>query len=175
MTGIPLIAAGEAASAAFGPLDFALAGSLLFWGLACFLIYYFGLAPIMMRRSEALIDDRDQTIKGDLAAAEAANSKAADVLAQYENKLEEARAEASATVRSVILESEKKSLAAENQIAKKISEDANESDIQIAKTLQEAAQDLADCAAETAQMAVNHVAGIKVTKAVARKAVGVSN
>ena len=118
----PLIFAAGEASTTFGPLDFAIAGSLLFWGLICFLIYYFFLAPRLMTRSEAIMEDRDQTVKGDLAAAEDANAKAADLLAQYEAKLDEARSNASEAVRTVLAEADKKAIAAENRVSKKIAE-----------------------------------------------------
>ena len=174
MIGVPLFAAGEAASSVFGPLDFALAGSLLFWALVCFLIYYFALAPMLMRRSEALIEDRDKTVKDDLAAAEQANAAATDLLAQYESKLENARTEASAAVREVLATAEQKAVAAENRVSKKIAKNAHEAEQRISATLQAAAKDLADSAAETAQTAVARLAGLKVTKTVAKNAVKAS-
>jgi len=170
----PLIfAAGEAGST-FGPLDFAIAGSLIFWALVCFLIYYFVLAPMMMRRSEALIEDRATAIKDDLGKAEAANAAAADLLAQYESKLEAARAEASSLVRGELAEAEKKALAAENRVAKKIIKQAAEADDRIRAALAESAADLAESAAVSAQAAVERLAGLKVTKTVAKSAVKAS-
>jgi len=172
-----LIFAAEAAeSTPFGPLNFeaAVAGSLLFWGLVCFLIYYFFLAPRLMNRSEEIIEDREGAIKGDLAAAEAANSKAADLLAQYEQKLENARAEASSTVRDQLAEAEKKAIAAENRVAKKIIKQAAEADDRIREALSSAEAELSDSAAVTAQAAVARLAGLKVTKTVAKSAVKAS-
>lgn len=169
-----LIFAASESSGTFGPLDFAIAGSLIFWGLVCFLIYYFILAPMLMRRSEAVIQDRDQTIKGDLATAEAANATAADLLAQYEAKLDEARAEASSAVRAELADAEKKALAAENRVSKKIVKQAAEADDRIRAALNEASADLADSAAVTAQAAVARLAGLKVTKTVAKDAVKAS-
>ena len=171
MSSTLIFAAGGDASASFGPLDFAVAGSLLFWGLVCFLIYYFFLAPRLMNRSEELIEDRDQTVKGDLAAAEEANAKAADLLAQYEAKLDAARADASGAVRAVLADAEKKALAAENRVSKKIAKQAAEADDKITEALKNAAADLSDSAATTAQTAVERLAGLKVTKTVAKSAV----
>ena len=167
----PLIFAAGEASTTFGPLDFAIAGSLLFWGLICFLIYYFFLAPRLMTRSEAIMEDRDQTVKGDLAAAEDANAKAADLLAQYEAKLDEARSNASEAVRTVLAEADKKAIAAENRVSKKIAEQAADADDAIRAAFAEAAADLSDSAATTAQAAVERLAGLKVTNTVAKDAV----
>lgn len=172
INGTLLFAADEAAT--FGPLDFAIAGSLLFWGLVCFLIYYFVLAPRLMNRSEEIIQDREGTIKSDLAAAEEANAKAADLLAQYESKLEEARAEASSTVRDELADAEKKAIAAENRVAKKIIKQAADADDKIREALSASEADLSDSAAVTAQAAVARLAGLKVTKAVAKSAVKAS-
>ena len=173
MSSTLILAAGES-SGTFGPLDFAIAGSLIFWGLVCFLIYYFVLAPMLMRHSEAIIEDRNKTIKGDLATAEDANAKAADLLAQYEATLEEARAEASSAVRAELADAEKKALAAENRVSKKIVTQAAEADDRIRAALNEAATDLTDTAATTAQAAVARLAGLKVTKTVAENAVKAS-
>ncbi len=174
MIGAPLFAASEAASTAFGPLDFAIAGSLLFWALVCFLIYYFVLAPMLMQRSETVIEDRDRTVKNDLAAAEQANADAAALLAQYESKLEDARAEASAAVREVLATAKLKAVAEENRVSKKIAQGAQEAEQRISAALQEAAKDLAESAAETAQAAVACLAGLKVTKTMAKNALKAS-
>ena len=158
----------------FGPLNFAIAGSLLFWGLVCFLIYYFVLAPRMMSRAEEIIEDRNSTIKEDLAAAEAANAEAANVLAQYEADLDTARSTASAEVREVLADAEKKAIAAENRISKKIAKQAADADEAMRTALSQAQDDLADSAATTAQSVVARLAGLKVTKAVAKSAVKAS-
>lgn len=170
----PIFAASEEASAAFGPLDFAIAGSLLFWALVCFLIYYFVLAPMMMKRSEALIQDRDNTVKGDLASAEKANADATKLLEQYESKLETARAEASNAVRAVLAEAEKNAVSAENRVSKKIAKNAAESDDRINDALAAASSELTESAADIAQAAVARLAGLKVTKSVAKTAVKAS-
>lgn len=168
-----ILAAGEP-SGAFGPLNPENIPSLLFWGVLTFLISYFFLAPRLMKRSEEIIDDREGAIKSDLAEAEAANAKAADLLAQYEAKLEAARSDASASVRETLAEADSKAIAAENRVSKKIAKQAAEADDRIRAAMDEAAADLADSAAETAQAAVARLAGLKVTKTVAKSAVKAS-
>ena len=167
-------AAGAEAGSTFAPLDFAIAGSLVFWALVCFLIYYFVLAPMMIRRSEALIEDREETIRGDLEEAEAANAKAADLLSQYEAELEKARGEASHHVSAVITEAKKTALAEEAKISQKIAQQAAQAEDRIRASLAEAATDLTDSAAVAAQAAVKRLAGLKVTKTVAKNAVKAS-
>lgn len=173
MSGSFLFAA-EASESGFGPLEFAFAGSLLFWAFVCFLIYYFLLAPRLISRSEEIINDRKGAISEDLKAAEKANSKAAELLAQYEDKLDKARAEASSTVRDQIADAESKAIAAENRVAKKIIKQAAEADDRIREALSSAEAELRDSAAVTAQAAVERLAGLKVTKTTAKSAVKAS-
>lgn len=151
------------------------APTLLFWGLLTFLVSYFFLAPRLISRSEELITDREDTIKGDLSEAEAANEQAATLLAQYEEKLATARADASTAVRSVLDEADKKAIAAENRVAKKIIKQTADADDRIRAAMADADADLKDSAAETALAAVAHLAGLKVTKTVAKSAVKASS
>ena len=125
----------------------------------------------MVNRSEEIIGDREKTISDDLASAEQANAKAAELLAQYEEKLGQARADASSAVRTVMEEADKKAIAAENRVAKKIIKQTAEADDRIRAALSDAQADLADSAAVTAQSAVARLAGLKVTKTVAKNAV----
>ena len=171
-----VFAAQTAESAPFGPLNFemAVAGSLLFWGLVCFLIYYFFLAPRLMNRSEEIMEDRRSAIQGDLAAAEAANAQAAELLAQYEAKLDEARTEASSAVREQLAEAEQKAITAENRVAKTIIKQAAEADSRIREALSDAEAELSDSAAGIARAAVARLAGLHVAKTVATSAVKAS-
>ena len=166
-----IFAAGAAEEAQFWPLDMGLAPSLLFWGFLACLAYFFWLAPKMANRSEDLISDREGAVKGDLSDAETANAKAADLLAQYEAKLEEARSEASAAIRGELAEAEKKAIAAETRLSKKIIQQTADSDARIRTALSSVADDLTDSAATTAQAAVARLANLKVTKTVAKSAV----
>ena len=170
-----VIFAAETGTSEFFPLfSPANAPTLLFWGLVTFLVSYFFLAPRLISRSEELIGEREGTIKSDLSDAETANAQAATLLAQYEEKLATARVDASTAVRSVLDEADKKSIAAENRVAKKIVKQAADADDRIRAAMDAAADDLADSAAETAQATVARLAGLKVTKTVAKSAVKAS-
>ena len=166
--------AGEKASEIFPLFDPANAPTLLIWGVLVFLVSYLFLAPRLMSRSEEFIQDRENTVKNDLAQAEEANAKAAELLSQYEEKLSTARADASSAVRTVLDDADKKAIAAENRVSKKIVKQAADADDRIREATAAAAADLADTAAETAQATVARLAGLKVTKTIAKNAVKAS-
>jgi len=68
--------------------------SQLFWLAIVFALIYFGIGKAMVPKIERTIDDRNDKIEGDLAAAEAAHSSAKRADQDYQAGLESARSEA---------------------------------------------------------------------------------
>jgi len=72
--------------------------SQLFWLAIVFALIYFGIGKAMVPKIERTVEDRNERISGDLAAAEAARDAAHASDAAYELGLETARASALATL-----------------------------------------------------------------------------
>jgi len=68
--------------------------SQLFWLAIVFALIYFGIGKAMVPKIERTIDDRNDKISGDLAAAEAARASAEQSEREYQAGLESARSEA---------------------------------------------------------------------------------
>jgi F-type H+-transporting ATPase subunit b len=87
--GMPLFADDGHGGSADGP---SLPGlvpqvDLAFWSLATFLVFLFVLKSTVWGPLQKALTDRESGIRKDLADAEAARAKAADLLKEYESKL----------------------------------------------------------------------------------------
>lgn len=85
--------AGAEHAAAFPPFDASLFGHQLFWLAVSFVLLYFGLSRYVLPKIAQVLEARQASIGGDLAAAEQANRAARDEQTAYERALNAARAE----------------------------------------------------------------------------------
>ena len=90
---------GETAEAAGMPqLDFATYPNQIFWLLVTLVVIYFVLTRFALPRIASVLAERQDTITGDIAAAEEFRQKAREAEQAYERALAEARAEAQKVV-----------------------------------------------------------------------------
>ena len=150
-------------------LDTATWPSQLFWLIVLFGAGYLVMAKIVTPRIGAVLEERRQTVDGDLEKARAASVDAAKIRADYESDLEKARIEAAEFAKQAAMEATKKAEAADAKIAKKLAEKVGAAEAKLAEAKTSAMANLNDVAAEAAMAAVASLAGIKASSAQARK------
>ena len=150
-------------------LDIATWPSQLFWLVVLFGAGYLVMAKIVTPRIGAVLEERRQTVDGDLEKAHAASTDAAKIRADYESDLEKARIEAADFAKQAAMEATKKAEAADAKIAQKLAEKVGAAEAKLAEAKTSAMANLNDVAAEAAMAAVATLAGIKTSNAQATK------
>ena len=150
-------------------LDIATWPSQLFWLVVLFGAGYLVMAKIVTPRIGAVLEERRQTLDGDLEKARAASTDAAKIRADYESDLEKARIEAAEFAKQAAMESTKKAEAADAKIAKKLAEEVGAAELKLAEAKTSAMANLNDVAAEAAMAAVASLVGIKASSTQANK------
>ena len=150
-------------------LDIATWPSQLFWLVVIFGAGYLVMAKIVTPRIGAVLEERRQTVDGDLKKARAASADAAKIRADYESYLEKTRIEAAEFAKQAAMEASKKAKAADAKIARKLAEKVGAAEVKLAEAKSNAMANLNDVAAETAMAAVASLAGIKTSSAQASK------
>ena len=150
-------------------LDIATWPSQLFWLVVLFGAGYLVMAKIVTPRIGAVLEERRQTVDGDLEKARAASADAAKIRADYESDLEKARIEAAEFAKQAAMEATKKAEAADAKISKKLAEKVGAAEAKLAEAKTSAMANLNDVAAEAAMAAVASLAGIKTSSAQASK------
>ena len=143
--------------------------SQLFWLVVLFGAGYLVMAKIVTPRIGAVLEERRQTVDGDLAKARAASADAAKIRADYESDLEKARIEAAEFAKQAAMEATKKAETADAKIAKRLAEKVGAAEAKLAEAKTSAMANLNDVAAEAAMAAVASLAGIKASSAQASK------
>ena len=150
-------------------LDMATWPSQLFWLVVLFGAGYLVMAKIVTPRIGAVLEERRQTVDGDLEKARAASADAAKIRADYESDLEKARIEAAEFAKQAAMEATKKAEVANAKIAKKLADKVGAAEAKLAEAKTSAMANLNDVAAEAAMAAVASLAGIKTSSAQASK------
>ena len=150
-------------------LDIATWPSQLFWLVVLFGAGYLVMAKIVTPRIGAVLEERRQTVDGDLEKARAASGDAAKIRADYESDLEKARIEAAEFAKQAAMEATRKAEVADAKIAKKLAEKVGAAEAKLAEAKSSAMANLNDVAAEAAMAAVASLAGVKASSAQARK------
>lgn len=145
--------------------------SQFFWLAVVLGLIYFGIGKAMIPKIQSTVDARDKKIADDLVAAEQARAKADETEEAYRLRMDASRAEAMKLTAAAKAEVGK---AIEKKAAK--AEAANQAKLDKAKerirAAREAAQaEIAAVAGEMAQDVVAKVAGLRVNKDEALKAV----
>jgi F-type H+-transporting ATPase subunit b len=150
-------------------LDIATWPSQLFWLVVLFGAGYLVMAKIVTPRIGAVLEERRQTLDGDLEKARAASADAAKIRADYESNLEKARIGAAEFAKQAAMEATKKAEAADAKIAKKLADKVGAAEAKISEAKSSAMANLNDVAAETAMAAIASLTGIKTSSAQASK------
>jgi len=150
-------------------LDIATWPSQLFWLVVLFGAGYVVMAKMVTPRIGAVLEERRQTLDGDLEKARNASADAAKTRAEYESDLEKARSDAAEFAKQAAMEATKKAEAAYSKVARRLADKVASAEAALAKAKTEALANLTDVAAEAAMDAVAALAGIKTTSAQAGK------
>ena len=150
-------------------LDIATWPSQLFWLVVVFGAGYLVMAKIVTPRIGAVLEERRQTVNGDLEKARNASAEAAKIRADYESDLENARSGAAEYAKQAVAEAAKKADDADAKIAQKLANKVAKAEAKLAEAKTSAMANLNDVAAEAAIAAVASVADIKASSAQARK------
>jgi F-type H+-transporting ATPase subunit b len=150
-------------------LDIATWPSQLFWLVVLFGAGYVVMAKMVTPRIGTVLEERRQTLDGDLEKARNASADAAKTRAEYESDLEKARSDAAEFAKQAAMEATKKAEAADAKVARKLADKVASAEAALAKAKTEALANLNDVAAEAAMDAVAALAGIKTTSAQAGK------
>ncbi len=145
--------------------------SQFFWLAIVLGLIYFGIGKAMIPKIQSTVDDRDKKIAVDLAAAEAARAQADETEEAYRQRMDASRAEAMRLTAAAKAESAK---AIEKRIAK--ADAANQARLdkaqeRIRSARQSAQAEIASVAAEMTQEVAAKVAGLRIGKGDALKAV----
>ena len=145
--------------------------SQIFWLLLTFGIVFVVIGLGMVPKIQANVDQRDQTVAGDLAAAEAARAAADRAEDEWRSRENAIRADAQkviAEARASAAKSTERTLAdANDRIAGRLAAE----EARIAEASKAAASEVEAVAAEAAQTIVARLSGANVSEAEARDAV----
>ena len=145
--------------------------SQIFWLLVFFGLVFFVIGRGMVPKITGTVQQRDGQIAGDLAAAKAARDAADEREEAWRKRENDNRAEAQRIVAEAKADasakSEKKLAAAQGRLDKKLAD----AEARIDAARAEALTEIEDVAAEATQDIVARLAGVKVTKPTAKKAV----
>ena len=133
-------------------LDIATWPSQLFWLVVLFGAGYLVMAKIVTPRIGAVLEERRQTVDGDLEKARAASADAAKIRADYESDLEKARSEAAEFAKQAAMEATKKAEAVDAKIAQKLANKTAKAEVKLAEAKTSALANLNDVAAEAARV-----------------------
>jgi F-type H+-transporting ATPase subunit b len=177
-TAILTLAAPASVGAAFAAeegglpqLDFTTWPTQVFWLIITFALAYLLMWRIVTPRIAAVLEDRHSRLDGDMQRAKQAADEAEQMRVSFEKTLADARSQAMEKTRSTLAaattEAEKKNAEAANRLAEKVDKAEGE----IRKARDTALKELDDVAATSAIAVASSLAGVKVTKPEAAKAV----
>jgi F-type H+-transporting ATPase subunit b len=140
----------------FDPTWFA---SQIFWLVVTFGALYWVLVRIALPRIGQVLEERADRIAGDLDRAKQVRDEAADVLAQYEKVLADARALAQSHLRAAQEEIAKQSLAGQARLAGELGQQAAAAEARIQRAKEAAIANVREIAVDVAQSAVGRLTG----------------
>jgi len=140
-------------------LDVTTYASQLFWLVVTFGLLFIVMARVIIPRIGGVLEDRESLINGDLAKAEELKANTEKAIAEYEQKLAEARASAQASIAA-----EKAKLTAEidarkAEVEADLAKQSQAAEAKIAEQREQAMSALADVASDTAGALVAKLTG----------------
>jgi F-type H+-transporting ATPase subunit b len=140
----------------FNPSTFA---SQLVWLAIAFVLLYALMARLALPRIRRILDDRDRTIKGDLASAEKLKAQSEDAVAAYEKALAEARGRAQAIANETREKQAAEAEAARKALEERLNARLADAEKAITATKQAAMSNVRDIAADAARSIVERLTG----------------
>ncbi|MBI3516460.1 MAG: F0F1 ATP synthase subunit B' [Proteobacteria bacterium] len=131
----------------------------LFWLAVVFVVLLIVMARVGLPRVRAVIETRAAKIDGDLAAASDARGHSETLLAEYEKALAAARADAQATVRTMMDAIAKDQTQREHALMEQLTVEARSAEARIAAAKTAALANVRQIATETAEAATARLVG----------------
>ena len=145
--------------------------SQLFWLLLTLAVIYFGVGRAMLPKIQSTMAARDSRISGDLAAAEEARRAADATEEAYRARMNESRADALKLAAAAKADAGRATEARVAAADAALREQADAADARLKSATDAALADIESVAAEAAQDMVQRLAGLKVGKSEANRAV----
>ncbi|MGE3623381.1 MAG: F0F1 ATP synthase subunit B' [Bdellovibrionales bacterium] len=155
---------GEAGGKSLPQLDPAHFPEQIFWLAVTFALLYVLMRYVALPGVQKTQDKRAETIASELAAAEAANTAAKDLMAQYEKALADARTLAQASVSETSLKAAQEAAARHAEQQKVLAARLAEAEAKIHAARDEAVRDIKSTASSLAEAIVGKVLGLKQAK-----------
>ncbi|MCE2516296.1 MAG: F0F1 ATP synthase subunit B' [Alphaproteobacteria bacterium] len=166
----PALAAGDS-KGGLPQLDFTTWPTQIFWLVVSFALAYVLMWRVVTPRIASVLEDRHDRLDDDMQRARQAADEAESMRVAFEKTLADARAEATEKTRlstaAAVAEAEKKNDAAAKRLATKI----GKAEAKIMEARDNALTELDDVAVTSAIDAAAALAGVKITKTDAKKAV----
>ncbi len=141
------------------------------WLALFFVILYFGVIRLTLPKLGKVMEQREDRISGDLAAAQAAKQSADEVDARYHAEMDASREEARAAIAAAKADAAKASEARLAEAGAKAETLVADAEARIAKAVKAAEGKLADAAAESAQAIVAKLTGVEPNLDAAKQSV----
>ena len=145
--------------------------SQLFWLAITLAVLYFGVGKAMLPKIMGTMDARDDRIADDLAAAQAAREGADATEDAYRTRMNESRAEALKLAAAAKADAARATEARVRAADEGLRAKADEAEARLKTATDAALADIETVAAEAAQDMVQRLAGLKVGKSEANRAV----
>ena len=166
----PVFAAGDS-SGGLPQLDFSTWPTQIVWLVISFALAFVLMQRVVTPRIAAVLEERHTRLDDDMQMARQATDEAENLRMTFEKKLAEARSEATDRTRASLAEAQAEAEKKNNAAAKRISTRLDKAEARIREARDAAMKELGDVATQGAIDAAATLAGIKVTKTDAKKAV----
>ncbi|MGE0179093.1 MAG: ATPase [Sphingomonas sp.] len=145
--------------------------SQLFWLAITLAVLYFGVGKAMLPKIMGTMDARDDRIASDLAAAQAAREAADATEEAYRTRMNESRADALKLAAAAKADAARATEARIHAADEGLRAKAEEAEARLQAATEAALADIETVAAEAAQDMAQRLAGVKVGKSEANRAV----
>ena len=171
LAAMPALAADDGGSGGLPQLDFTTWPTQIFW-----LVVSFGLAYLLMWRIVtpaigSVLEERHTRVNSDMQRAKKATEEAEEMRVSFEAQLDDARTKAAEKTRETLARAQAQAEKQGAEAAQRLVAKVEKAEAEVAKARGAALKEIDDVAADGAVDAAMSLAGIKVTKADAKKAV----
>lgn len=166
----PAFAAGDS-SGGLPQLDFSTWPTQIFWLVISFALAYMLMQRIVTPRIASVLEERHSRLENDMQMARQATDEAENLRMTFEKTLADARADASEKTRESLAAAQADADKKNNAAAKRIATKIDKAEAKVAEARDAALKELDDVATQTAIDTAKALAGVKITKTDAKKAV----
>jgi F-type H+-transporting ATPase subunit b len=151
-------------------IEVATFASQIFWLIVAFVTLYYLLSRRALPRLAEVLEARQDRIAADLDEAERLRREAEAALASYEAVIAKAQDQAHALLAETQTRLQTDAAKRQAELDARLGEQLGEAEARITEARQSALKELEEAAVTVAQTAIEHLAGVKVTKKAAQSA-----